>query len=335
MKKLFISMLAVAALASCSQEDVIVADKGDLIGFNSFVENSTRATDPSYSANDIKSFKVYGTVNGGQGDVLIYPGTVITKGDAEYGSPWTCPVSQYWIAGATYKFVGIVDGEVDGVTKTYPENGMPTSVEYTADGKTDLLCQTIDYTAFSADQIADGKKNDIVKFNFSHLLSKVNFTVVNGTPDAEGYSFEVKNIAFNGATKATYDVVNKTWIDLTEKKATILGNERTVDSTTVKDIVVTADDTTTTEVNEATNELATEVLFIPGEYTISFTVDILYDGKLVTTTNYPATGTTYERTLAANNSYNFKVNVAVGQLIEFSVEKQPTWTTPSTEVELQ
>lgn len=331
MKKLFISVLAVAALASCSQEDVIVADKGDLIGFNSFVENSTRAADPSYSKNDIQSFKVYGTVNGGQGDVLIYPGTVITKGDAAYGSPWTCPVSQYWIAGATYKFVGIVDGEVDGVTKTYPEDGMPTSVEYTADGKTDLLCQTIDYTAFSADQIADGEKNDIVKFNFSHLLSKVNFTVVNGTPKAEGYSFVVKNIAFNGATKATYDVVNKKWIDLTEKKATILGNERKVPvdgvETTVKDIVVAS--------KAATAELAKEVLFLPGEYTISFTVDILYGGKLVTTTNYPATEGAYKHTLAANNSYNFKVNVAVGQLIEFTVEKQPTWTTPSNEVVLQ
>ena len=321
MKKLFISMLAVAALASCSQEDVIVADKGDLIGFNSFGENSTRATDPSYSANHIKSFKVYGTVNGGQGDVLIYPGTLITKGDAEYGSPWTCPVSQYWIAGATYKFVGIVDGEVDGVTKTYPEDGMPTSVEYTADGKTDLLCQTIDYTAFSADQIADGEKNDIVKFNFSHLLSKVNFTVVNGTPKAEGYSFEVKNIAFNGATKATYDVVNKKWIDLTEKKATILGNERKVPvdgvETTVKDIVVAS--------KAASAELDTEVLFLPGEYTISFTVDILYGGKLVTTTNYPVSPATYTYTLAANNAYNFKVNVAVGQLIQFTVTKQPTW----------
>ena len=331
MKKLFISMLAVAALASCSQEDVIVADKGDLIGFNSFVENSTRADDPSYSANDIESFKVYGTVNGGQGDVLIYPGTVITRNDATYGSAWTCPVRQYWIAGATYKFVGIVDGEVDGVTKTYPEDGMPTSVEYTADGATDLLCQTIDYTAFSADQIADGKKNDIVKFNFSHLLSKVNFTVVNGTPNEDGYSFVVKNITFNGATKATYDVVKAEWGTATATGNTVLGNERKVPvdgvETTVKDIVVDSKD--------ASAELDTEVLFLPGEYTISFTVDILYNGKPVTTTNYPATGTTYKHKLDANNSYNFKVNVAVGQLIEFSVEKQPEWTTPSNTVELK
>ena len=327
MKKLFISMLAVAALASCSQEDVIVADKGDLIGFNSFVENSTRADDPSYSANDIESFKVYGTVNGGQGDVLIYPGTLITKGDAEYGSPWTCPVSQYWIAGATYKFVGIVDGEVDGVTKTYPEDGMPTSVEYTADGKTDLLCQTIDYTAFSADQIADGKKNDIVKFNFSHLLSKVNFTVVNGTPNEDGYSFVVKNITFNGATKATYDVVKAEWGTATATGNTVLGN--TVEGSADKNIVVAS--------NAASAELAKEVLFLPGEYIISFTVDILYNGKPVTTTNYPATGTTYKHKLDANNSYNFKVNVAVGKLIEFSVEKQPTWNPAvgGTEVELK
>ena len=297
--------------------------EGELIGFNSFVENSTRAAvDPSYSAKDIQSFKVYGTVNGGQGDVLIYPGTVITKGDAAYGSPWTCPVNQYWIAGATYKFVGIVDGEVDGVTKTYPEEGMPTSVEYTADGKTDLLCETINYTAFSAEDIADGEKNDIVKFNFSHLISKVNFTVVNGSKGATGYSFVVKNINFDGATKATYDVVNAEWLDATATGKTLVGNNErpvVVDGveTKVKDIVVAS--------GAASAELATEVLFLPGEYTISFTVDILYDGKLVTTTNYPATGTTYKHTLAANNAYNFKVNVAVGQLIEFTVTQKPTW----------
>ena len=282
--------------------------EGELIGFNSFVENSTRATDPSYSNKDIAKFNVYGTVNG----VLIYPGTEITKGTAAYGSAWTCPVDQYWIADADDKFVGIVDGNVANVTKTnLDSNGMPTSIEYTADGATDLLCQTIT------------RKNEtsIVKFNFSHLLSKVNFTVVNGSKGADSYSFVVRNINFNGATKATYNVATAQWGTATATGNTLVGNnERTVDvngvDTKVKDIVVaTGKDA----------ELATEVLFLPGEYTISFTVDILYDGKLVTTTNYPATGTTYKHTLAANNAYNFKVNVAVGQLIQFTVTEQPTW----------
>ena len=298
-------MLAIAALASCAKEETLVADKGELIGFNSFVENSTRAAvDPSYSNKDIAKFNVYGTVN----NVLIYPGTEITKGTAAYGSAWTCPVDQYWIADADYKFVGIVDGNVANVTKTnLDSNGMPTSIEYTADGATDLLCQTIT------------RKNDtsIVKFNFSHLLSKVNFTVVNGSDDAEDYSFVVKNINFDGATKATYDVVNAKWLDATATGKTLVGNnERIVDSSTVKDIVVaTGKDA----------ELVTEVLFIPGTYKISFTVDILYNGEIITSTNYPATGT-YSQELKANNAYNFKVNVAVGQLIEFTVTQKPTWT---------
>ena len=200
---------------------------------------------------------------------------------------------------------------------------MPTEIEYTADGATDLLCQTIDYTAISAADVADGEKNPIVAFNFTHLLSKVNFTVNNNSQDAAGYSFVVKNITFNGATKATYDVVNAGWVTpATATGNTVLGNERTVvvygNNTTVKDIVVAS--------GAASAELGTEVLFIPGEYTISFTVDILYNDQLVTTTNYPAAGNTYTHTLAANNAYNFNVNVAVGQLIEFTVTKQPTWT---------
>jgi hypothetical protein len=103
---------------------------------------------------------------------------------------------------------------------------------------------------------------------------------------------------------------------------TALGNERTVvvngEDTKVKDIVVptSADNV----------ELNTEVLFLPGTYNISFTVDILYDGKPVTTTNYPATEGTYKYTLAANNAYNFKVNVSLGDPIEFTVTQQPGWT---------
>lgn len=300
--------------------------EGELIGFNSFVENSTRATDPSYSNYDINEFQVYGTVN----DVLIYDGDVVSRPSTEtglgYGSVWAMEdgTQQYWIAGAQYKFVGIVDGNVANVTKTNLDgNQMPTSIEYTADGATDLLCQTIDYTAKSAAELAEGEINGLVKFNFKHLLSKVNFTVVNGSKGATGYSFVVKDINFDGATKATYDVVNAKWLDATATGKTLVGNnERSVlvdgVETKVKDIVVaTGKDA----------ELATEVLFLPGEYTISFTVDILYNGKLVTTTNYPVSPATYTFTLDANNAYNFKVNVAVGQLIEFTVEEQPEWNT--------
>jgi uncharacterized protein YcfL len=55
MKKILISMLAVAALVSCSKEESILVDQGEAIAFgNAFVDNSTRADDPSSSANDIE-----------------------------------------------------------------------------------------------------------------------------------------------------------------------------------------------------------------------------------------------------------------------------------------
>lgn len=322
MKKLLISMLAVATLASCAKEETLSFDKGEAIQFgNAFVENSTRAIDPSYSAKDINSFKVYGTVN----NVNIYNGNLVSRpsdvAGQGYGVEWTCAgTQQYWIAGADYKFVGIVDGDKDGVTKTNLGNyDMPSTIDYTADGKTDLLCQNIT------------RKDDtsIVGFNFTHLLSKVNFTVVNGSKDATGYSFVVKSITFKGATEATYDVVNAKWNDATATGNTVIGNERTVNSSTVKDIVVAT--------GAASAELGTEVLFIPGTYTISFTVDILYNGNLVATNNYPVTGKTYTHTLAAANAYNFKVNVSVGKPIQFTVTSNPTWNPAEggTEVTIQ
>lgn len=327
MRKLFTILACAAAMVACENDEIVRQDLGDRIEFSSFVENSTRATDPSYSGHDISSFKVYGTVN----DVLIFPGATVAK-TADYGEAWKVTndqgneIKQYWIPGATYKFVGIVDGQKENVTKTnFDENKMPTTVEYTADGATDLLCQTIDYTALPAAQLSETNQNPIVGFNFSHLLSKVNFTVVNNSTDADGYSFVVKNITFNGATKATYDVVNAGWVTpATATGKTLIGNNERTETvngvaTKVKDIVVAS--------KAASAELKTEVLFIPGEYEITFTVDILYDGKLVTSTDSKK----FTHTIAANNAYNFKVNVAVGKLIEFTVTKQPGWVDGDTD----
>ena len=316
MKKLFISMLAVAALASCSQEDVIVADKGDLIGFNSFVENATRADDPSYSANDIESFKVWGTVN----DVNIYNGAVVTKGEKDYGDVWECEGNQqYWISGADYVFAGIVDGDKAGVSTTTAVNGLPTTIEYTADGATDLLCQTIVRKAYTG--------SDIVAFNFTHLLSKVNFTVNNESTGALDYIFVARDITFTGATKGTYTISYPT-----ANGQLVAGNWNITktDVKTLSPLTVNADDATSAE-------LGTEVLFIPGSYAVDFAVDVYYqevtDAKKVTTMEYA--GST--QSLEANKAYNFVVNVSLGNPIQFTVEKQPTWNPAvgGTEVELQ
>lgn len=309
MKKIVIAALAFAAVAACNKAEVIETAPGEAIAFgDAFVDNATRATDPSYTANDIDAVTVYGTVNSQANNtpVVIYPGTKVERDSKEYGVAWSCPVNQYWVPGAAYKFVGIVDGNKTGVTTTVLENEMPTSISYKADGKTDLLCQTIEKTANT-----DGTANGLVAFKFAHLLSKVNFTVTNNSTEAAGYSFLVKNIKFAASVEGEYNVASAAW-DADKFKA---------GEVSLSDITVAT--------GAATAELTDEVLFLPGEVTISFKVDILYNGILLTTTSYPATGT-YEYTLAAANAYNFNVAVSVGEMIQFTVTKQPEWTNGNT-----
>lgn len=310
MKKFLLIALAATTLVGCSNEDVIMQQEGELISFGqAFVDNATRAAaDPSYSANDITSFKVYGTVNAGEGEALIYPGTPVTKGTAGYGDAWTCNVSQYWVPGAEYKFIGIVDGDKSGVSSTtLGTNGMPTSVSYTADGVTDLLCQTVEATGKVSG-------NNIVGFDFTHLLAKAKFTVTNNTPEAANYLHKVRDIVITNAyNKGVYDITNKTW--------------GTLETTTgIAFDGITARD--------AKTECANEKLLIPqaqGPVIVSFVVDLYYvdaEGeKLIGTTEYTGQkAVNVDTELEAANAYNFNITVAVGEPIQFTVEKQPTWT---------
>lgn len=306
-------LAAAAAVVSCSKDYTIVADQGEAIAFNSFVDNATRATDPSYKATTLAYFDVYGAVGG----VNIFDGDQVERDGADLGAPWTMDSSapkQYWIAGANYVFDAVVDATNVVVDST---TGLPTELEYSASTQKDMLHNRV--TTTGKPQTNDG----IVSFNFTHLLSKVNFTVTNEDKDAVDYSFVVKNINFAGNVTGVYNVASGAW-DGTKFTTgnTALGNARTVESTTVKDIVVDS--------GAASNELGTEVLFLPGEYKITFTVDILYKGNVITTTNYPTDATYYEFTLAQNNAYNFNVTVAVGDLIQFTATTMSDWVNGNT-----
>lgn len=309
MKKLFTILACAAAMVACENDEIVRQDLGDAIEFgNAFVDNATRV-DPSHTTDGVTSFKLYGTVNGGQGDVLIYPGATVSKGEAEFGAAWTVTkdgteIKQYWIPDAYYKFVGIVDGEVAGVTETTLEDGMPTAVTYIANGTTDLLCKTIT------------RKNDtsIVAFTFNHLLAKAKFTVVNATPEATNYLHVVRDIKIaNAYNTATYDVANAEWDDAV--------------STTGQAF----DDI---EAANASTECENEKLLIPGldVVTVEFVVDLYYvDGgnrTLVGTTEYTVakdTAKTANIAIESGKAYNFKVEVAVGQLITFTATEMTDW----------
>ncbi len=308
MKKLFISMLAVAALVSCSKEQTIVADQGELIGFNSFVENATRA---DYSTTDINTINVYGTVN----NVLIYDHTPVTRPSTEagvgYNADWKCDVKQYWIADAPYKFAALVD--VPEANITPDDYGMPASFTYTADGATDVL---YDYYATTGQK----ENNPTVPFTFKHLLSKVHFTVTN-LSEIDDYTYTISNVKVtntrpNGVyTVYTTDEGTGTWTSTAEADDT--------DFASIENVA------------KGTPKTNADLLLIPGaEVGISFTVTLSIDGEPVSTYLYEKAGVV---TLEQNTIYNFGVEFTPGEVINFTVTAQPNWnpTVGGTEVELQ
>lgn len=297
MKKILISMLAVAALVSCSKEESIRVDQGELIGFgNAFVDNSTRAADNTYGATDLEAFNVYGTVTGSAGTVNIFNGDAVT---GSVGSNvWTCANKQYWINGATYNFAAVVDATV-----AKDANNMPTTLTTVADATMNFK------DMLYADNLGIvGKKtgNGPVNFTFEHLLAKAFFTVTSNTEG--GYYYTVTDITVGNYESGVYTIANETWAPGAAKNVAF-GN--------IKE--VTAADT-----DGKTN--ATQMLLVPttDTFNVTFTADLYKDGtKLGTETKTIAV----ENDLVKGNVYNFTIALSVGELIQFTVTNDPTWTT--------
>ena len=308
MKKLFISMLAIAALASCAKEETLVADKGELIGFNSFVENSTRAdaaTDPSYKASSLAYFDVYGAVN----DVNIYAGNRVTRGTAALGAAWSMATDapkQYWIAGAPYKFAAVVDA----TSVETGDNGLPTVLSYTTATQTDMLYDYVTTTGQPTDN------NGLVAFQFTHLLSKVKFSVENTTaPEATNYrivltSAKLLNVYPSGTYAVTGD--SGTWTPAT-------ASEYVLENLTVN--------------SGATQFNSKEVLLIPGS---AVGVYVKADVQAKDTDTDWTTVSSMEKTfsnvlgengkLVANQAYHFAVKLGIGNEIQFTATALPEWT---------
>lgn len=308
MKKLFLMLAAAVAVASCSKDYTIVADQGEAIEFGSFVENSTRAaaaTDPSYSTSGngvaLESFNVYGAVGG----VNIFSGNLVTK-SADYGSAWTLTgAKQYWIAGADYKFVGVVDGSKTGVTAITPDaSDLPESISYTVDGVTDLLCDVVTYDDVAAPY-------PLVAFNFTHLLSKVKFSVKNTSTDATNYRFVLTSAKLTNVYEdGVYDVNADSWTPGSTMREYVLDN--------------------TTITNGATQYHNHEVLLIPGSKKVGVSVAANIEATDDGGTNWETVSTiskTFENVveLEKGKAYNFIVELGIGTEIQFTATTMPEW----------
>ena len=333
MKKIFFAIAALAAFAACNKAEVISAPEGEVIEFaNPFVDNTTKATDKTYSGDKaLTTFNLYGTVTGTTGTINIYNGCNVTGtvgsttvDDVTTPNVWNCTVDQYWIAGAKYNFIAIADGTV--TENDTDEYGMPLTI--TCNTAVDANNVQKDLLIARPDEIT-GKAsgNGLVNFTFDHLLAKAQFTVKSTT---EGdYYYSVKNINIENYVNGTYVLkagtytlngieVNvaqdNTWVGTGDKANTGFGNIEQVRKTNPN--------------NGKTCDY--QRLLIPNTDAIkvTFTVELWNangDAADVKLSTEDKTFTVTQK-LLAGNAYDFKIDLSVGELIQFTVTQNPTWT---------
>lgn len=326
MKKYLYIALAAAALTSCSSDETLDIQKEAIQFGNVFVGKSTRAAeDPSYSnaTKQIQSFQLYGTVK----DVNIYNNVTVENktaagadDDAGYGNIWYCPVTQYWVDGAAYKFAAVVDAN----SVTTDDKGMPTELSYTASGQKDMLYQLVTTTGKPT------TNNGVVGFTFDHLLAKAKFTASNTTDhtnvqDGTVYTYDITDLKItNTYASATYKVASGWDVASAEPYETNFGS-------------------ITGLTNGTPQECASEKLLIPGLTEIS--VSFNYIIKIGTTEIYKTT-TPVTKTVAIpsnvtggkiteNNAYNFSFSLGLDDKIDFTVTAAPAWETPVNEVPVE
>lgn len=212
MKKILFALIAVWAMTGCSKNEVIEENQ-EIISFgNIFIDNITKAVDPSYGVNNpLSLFNIYGYVEGVNTNVAIFEGEEVT-GTVGEGSIWECEKKQYWIPKASYKFTALVDMPQESITMA---DLLPETLSYSATSQKDIL-----YASASA--VGELSGNDPVELIFEHLLSKVLFTFnnIDGSATLTVSDIQISGLYLNGK----YSISNGNWAENTEAQAEFVPN---------------------------------------------------------------------------------------------------------------
>lgn len=295
MKKLFIMGLAAMGLAltACNSDETVEMAKGKAIGFSSFVDKSTRATDITLA--NLKSMEVYGWRSDDQGDKQIFkaqPVTVDQNGEGTY-SPL-----QYWEANYTYNFEAIAPkaGE-KGVKFAAAKAG--GTITFANDAQTDLIYAKATETKMDAKITAAPDK---VNFTFQHQLARVKFTFKNTFPENAAAKITVKDVKITNAYK------NGTITPATDAKWTATENTLNVSFANPAEKAPT-DLVANTGVGETDH-----MYLIPTDkkesYIVTFTVTLDQNGV---TTDYNHR-VTIETTQSRGKSYNYVAEIGASNI---------------------
>ena len=325
MKKTLFALFALAALVSCTKDNILERNK-EAIGFNNaFIENSVKsASDPSLTVNTLSDFAVYGFVE----DATLFDGTQVSKTVTNGTTSWTYTGTQYWIAGANYNFHAVAPKTNGGWTKTTAtKDAITLNFEDSNNNK------SVDLLYASANQQGQVSGNSAVAFTFRHALSKVKFSFKNEY-DASNAKIKITNIQITNAHKnasVTLDANSISWSDhnghiLSLGFGDASDNEATLDKEWGEGVKFEYG---------YTYESEHERLLIPGletSYEVKFRVTIFINDSEVKTYKH---NTTVKFKPEAGKSYDIKAVITPKNIdpageqerIEFTVNTLPGWGT--------
>lgn len=183
-RSLFMLGVAVAALSSCSQSEILEVAEGRAIGFSSFVNNNTRAAITEIAGtDDLTEYYVYGYHTD---NIPVFENVKVNTNGTEY--------TAYWEQGKTYNFAAYSDGnsKIDSDISFSSTEDKLTISNYTPDNSKDLVAAIAEELTCN-DPSTQGK----VALTFKHLLSQVKFTFTN--TDSRSYTMKISDIQIANA----------------------------------------------------------------------------------------------------------------------------------------
>lgn len=297
-KSLFVLGVAVAALASCTQNEVLDIAESNVIKFdNAFVGNTTKATVEQINTDGIEHFYVMGTKGGSS---FFNNEKVYKKNDL-----WGYDDLKKWEAG-TYAFAAYSnggtttqDGKIDGDVTFSSTDGLQINYTVDNDDKRDLIM------AYSTTDI--NATNAPIEFTFKHALAMIKFTLKSNLGDNEVSisNFVVKSINNQGTATIKDDGV-VAWTNQTGTE-----NFGSVDFTTT----------------QATAGESDELVVVPqsgNSLSVEFTAKVTADQGEITK-NLKATITTYDWQPGYRYNYTATITGTDMEVIEFSAPTVTEW----------
>lgn len=287
-KQLFLLGVAVAALASCTNEEVVYVAQNRAIQFGSFVNNTTKAVDATTTTE----------VEGGAFYVIGYwsaDATTYNTTDKVHKNELASSVTYYWEDNKYYAFGAYKDGTI---------GTQLAGAEFVS---ADLQLKISDYVVGNKDLVGavsskigpvTAATQQAVPLTFKHLLSQVQFKFT--TDEADGYTINITDVKFTTFSKGTciHTASATTWQAGTDTNEFNFGDVQNI-------------------TNETTNGIAGPVLVLPHQATnleVSFKASI--EGNGIIKKEKDITVTLASIDWMPNNRYQYSTVIKMEHIAE-------------------